>query len=179
MKYKVGDKVRIRSDLSTETLYPVYGWFARSVYEYVKKWLGKSMTISAVFVNGYHMKEDKRKALWKNEMIEGKVASMDIFELRDKVKAILKDLGIERGDSNLCSIACYSCPFNKYTLFSRCKTLMFLEYVEALEKLEYLNGLEKAVNNYTFKKDRVKEMTVDEVSEKLGYKVKIVGGSDD
>ena len=64
MKYKVGDKVRVRSDLKNSVLYG--GLYA--VDEMLKK---KIVTITSVHDNYYKVVEDDYK--WTDEMLEGLV----------------------------------------------------------------------------------------------------------
>ena len=67
MKYKVGDKVKIRADL-IEGEY--YGCEYFSCY--MKKFLGKVCTISDIYEDAYILKEDEEtwKWRWTDEMIE-------------------------------------------------------------------------------------------------------------
>lgn len=66
MKYKVGDKVRIRSDLKENTR---YGGeiFARDMAEY----LGKTVEIIKVLDDVYCIKGTEREWHWTDEMFEG------------------------------------------------------------------------------------------------------------
>ena len=66
MKYKVGDKVRIRRDLKT---LEVYG--DQLFVEQMEKYKGMSATISEVFSDTYYIKEDKGENWrWTEEMFE-------------------------------------------------------------------------------------------------------------
>ena len=66
MKYKVGDKVRIRRDLKT---LEVYG--DQLFVEQMEKYKGMSATISEVFSDTYYIKEDKGENWsWTDEMFE-------------------------------------------------------------------------------------------------------------
>lgn len=69
MKYKVGDKVRIRRDLKT---LKIYG--SQLFVERMEKYKGMQVTISEVFSDCYYIKEDKDENLsWTEEMFEGLV----------------------------------------------------------------------------------------------------------
>lgn len=66
MKYKVGDKVRVRKDLLIRTNYGDY-MFVSGMDDYK----GSVVTISDVFSNVYYIKEDKGKWGWTDELFEG------------------------------------------------------------------------------------------------------------
>ncbi len=70
MKYKVGDKVKIRKDLVAGEWYG-YEYFS----EYMKDFLGKVCTISHVDACTYFLEEDKEtwKWYWTDEMIERRI----------------------------------------------------------------------------------------------------------
>ena len=70
MKYKVGDKVRIRSDLKVGERYGDFD-FSKDM----KEFLGKQVTIEESFenFNSYDIKEDDYGFCWTDEMIECKV----------------------------------------------------------------------------------------------------------
>ena len=66
MKYKVGDKVRIRRDLM---IFERYG--SQTFVEQMEKYKGMSATISEVFSDTYYIKEDKGENWnWTDEMFE-------------------------------------------------------------------------------------------------------------
>lgn len=66
MKYKVGDKVRVRRDLRISTNYGDYT-FVSGMDDYK----GSVVTISDVFSNVYYIKEDKGKWGWTDGLFEG------------------------------------------------------------------------------------------------------------
>lgn len=70
MKYKVGDKVKIREDLIESE------WYGCEYFScYMKNFLGKVCTISDVYKDAYILKEDEEtwKWRWTDEMIEGRI----------------------------------------------------------------------------------------------------------
>ena len=77
MKYKVGDRVRIKSiDWYNENKSKSHGTVAcgGKYFDYdMREWCGKTMTIIAAHKTcySYIMKEDGRKYFWTDEMIEG------------------------------------------------------------------------------------------------------------
>ena len=84
LKYKVGDKVRIKSiDWYNENkasddeirCYPT--WFGKKQSE----WCNKIMTIIFVTQDYYRMSEDKGEYFWVDEMIEGLVEEEDVKDM--------------------------------------------------------------------------------------------------
>lgn len=68
MKYKVGDKVLIRSDLK---LYGIYGY--NSITQDMMEFVGKICTIQNVNKEDYNLVEDPKNYFWTDEMIAYKV----------------------------------------------------------------------------------------------------------
>lgn len=64
MKYKVGDKVKVRSDLKA---YEIYG--SNMLTKSMEKFAGKTVTISGVGITSYAI-EEMKVAYWTNEMLE-------------------------------------------------------------------------------------------------------------
>lgn len=64
MKYKVGDKVKVRSDLKA---YEIYG--SNMLTKSMEKFVGKTVTISDVGITGYAI-EEMGVAYWTDEMLE-------------------------------------------------------------------------------------------------------------
>lgn len=68
MKYKVGDKVRIRRDLM---IFEKYG--SQTFVKQMEKYKGMPATISEVFSDTYYIKEDKGENwYWTDDMFEAK-----------------------------------------------------------------------------------------------------------
>ena len=65
MKYKVGDVVKVRSDLKCGTPY-------NDIYfiEEMNELKGKVVHIAEIFENSYHIFEDYRRVYWNDEMLE-------------------------------------------------------------------------------------------------------------
>ena len=70
MKYKVGDKVLIRSDLIN---FENFGYY--SFVPDMEPYKGKICTIEAIDGTGYFLKEDGDKFFWTDEMIECRVGT--------------------------------------------------------------------------------------------------------
>lgn len=64
MKYKVGDKVKVRSDLKA---YEIYG--SNMLTKSMEKFAGKTVTISGVGITSYAI-EEMKVAYWTDEMLE-------------------------------------------------------------------------------------------------------------
>lgn len=88
MKYKVGDKVRVRSDLVVGENYKMKDE-VRSSCGFVtdmKKFCGRIVTIESIIGNKrYLLEEDVEKWLWVDEMFEG-LAEEPEFHVYDTVK---------------------------------------------------------------------------------------------
>lgn len=65
MKYKVGDKVRVRSDLKINEDYGLQAFVIE-----MSQYIGKVVTIQKTYSNKYNIKEDKGKWYWTDEMFE-------------------------------------------------------------------------------------------------------------
>lgn len=69
MKYKIGDKVKVRNDLKVLKRYGDYTFVER-----MEKYKGKLVTISEAFPGFYHIKEDKNEHWgWTEQMFESVV----------------------------------------------------------------------------------------------------------
>lgn len=64
MKYKVGDKVRVRRDLKA---YEIYG--SNMLTKSMEKFVGKTVTISGIGITSYTI-EEMEVAYWTDEMFE-------------------------------------------------------------------------------------------------------------
>jgi hypothetical protein len=65
MKYKVGDKVKIRSDLQVHKFYGPNEFTSP-----MREWLGQVVEINSIYQDSYLM-IDGRGYMWTDEMIEG------------------------------------------------------------------------------------------------------------
>jgi len=90
MKYKVGDRVKIKSWKEMEEKYGIdsdgdIDLPESSFVTNMKKYCGKVMTISDVddYFNEYHMKEDDGSWIWTNKMIKGLAIKITVIEYRE------------------------------------------------------------------------------------------------
>lgn len=92
MKYKVGDKVKVRSDLKA---YEIYG--SNMLTKNMEKFAGKTVTISGVGITSYAI-EEMKVAYWTDEMLE----PVEELTAEELVKII----------SNICEAhnECSKCP---------------------------------------------------------------------
>ena len=107
MKYKIGDKVKVRNDLKVQR----YG--DRTFVERMEKYKGKLVTISEEFPGIYHIKEDKNENWdWTDEMFEGLVEDELTAEEAIKIQA------------EMCSSmnSCVNCPIYKEKGDDNCKS---------------------------------------------------------
>lgn len=107
MKYKVGDKVRIRKDLM---IFERYG--KQTFIEQMEKYKGMPATISEVFSDSYHIKEDKGENWnWTDEMFEGLVEDELTAEEAIRLKIEMceemscSDCGMGKSNNNM-GISC-------------------------------------------------------------------------
>ena len=178
MKYKVGDKVRIVKEKKGPD------WNREGLMD---KWLGEIMTIESVKdFNYYKMKEDKGEWYWFERMIEGKVTEMTksdliagkhVVETRDGDKYLIFDseegkfmYGIYDGFMDL------ERYHEDLTRMSGDKSFDIMKVYE----LKYRTS-QNSIKAYSeqrltlvWEREEPKEMTMAELEEKLGYKVKIV-----
>lgn len=103
MKYKVGDKVRVRSDLEKNKGYG--GWYTS---EGMAKMRGEIVTIRGVGSSAYELEEND--LMWTDEMFEGLVEDELTVEEAIKIQA------------EMCSIPCGKCPISKEKGAYDCRT---------------------------------------------------------
>lgn len=97
MKYKVGDKVRVRSDLYDDGIYGGYDFS-----EEMERYKGKIVTIISTGRDYYETEEDDTKYAWTDEMFEGLKEEELTAEEAIKIQAemcrsvMCKDCAIEK-----------------------------------------------------------------------------------
>lgn len=108
MKYKVGDKVRVRRDLRIGTHYGAY--FASGMDDYK----GGVVTIWKTYSNCYCIEEDIGTWIWTDEMFDGLVGEELTAEEAIKIQA------------EMCrSIMCKDCEIDKFRYDSHCECAEF------------------------------------------------------
>lgn len=159
MKYKVGDKVKVRDDLTVNNNYGGNVYCGNMPF-----FKGKTVTIEAVtdlkYDKHYLITEDNGVYYWTDEMFE------DVDEIV-KFRAFLEEVANLDADgyekefamlSNIISRGYDSCHNDLYDY----------EYDEAV------NGLCNFYRTFTPKKEAKKKMTKAEIEAELGYKIEIV-----
>lgn len=165
MKYKVGDKVKVRDDLVIGNCYSYYAYCGNMV-----NFRGKTVTIKSVAYYFYRIEEDRQTSCWTDGMFEDdfeedeevststeaetakfrafleEVANLDADDY-DKEYAMLKDI--------------VDCGYNA-------------RYKDEYDYDEAVNGLCNFYRTFTPTKETKKKMTKAEIEDALGYKIEIV-----
>lgn len=116
MKYKVGDKVRVISGLVVDGAYGNWGFT-----EKMKKYKGKSVTISEVCQDYYRIKEDEEYGYYTDEMFE----SVEEMSAEEALKTY----------TEFCSEhSCNDCPIQKLDTTYCCPDIR-KEYPEDVVKV--------------------------------------------
>ena len=114
MKYKVGDKVKVRSDLKA---YEIYG--SNMLTKSMEKFAGKTVTISGVGITSYAI-EEMEVAYWTDEMLEPveEMSAEEAISLQSKICR----------ENN-----CTTCPIQKIPDCGDCEEYM-IEHPEEVVK---------------------------------------------
>lgn len=115
MKYKVGDKVKVRSDLKA---YEIYG--SNMLTKSMEKFAGKTVTISGVGITSYAI-EEMEVAYWTDEMLE-QVEEMSVEEA-------IRTLGEVCSDTD-----CWHCPIKEIDREHSC-TYIKISHPEEIVKI--------------------------------------------
>ena len=89
MKYKVGDKVKVREDLEVDKRYGT-----EEFIEEMEEYKGKIVTIDTVNEDDYYIEEDKQSWSWTEEMLEDEemIIGQVIDNLMNNPDIIIKNL---------------------------------------------------------------------------------------
>lgn len=117
MKYKVGDKVKVRSDLKA---YEIYG--SNMLTKSMEKFAGKTVTISDVGITSYAI-EEMGVAYWTDEMLEP-VEEMSAEEAIRLYAKMCKDNN------------CYACPVYEKSGECGCEEFAINHPEEVIESLK-------------------------------------------
>lgn len=162
MKYKTGDKVRVRKDLEE---YKRYG--CNTFVSDMKSFLGKKLTITRIDCHDYKVKENEWS--WTDEMFEDYLEMNiddlqfgDILSLRNGEKYVYAD-GHMYGEKG------------EYCGDARTVTVWYNKDLTQNEsdKNEDIIKVERS-GQVIYEREDVREMTVEEISKALGYEVKVV-----
>lgn len=182
-KFKVGDKVRVKNDLKTWRKYGDYTYTEgmRDMFD------GKVATIAQVDhgLKHYHLAGDIMCYCWTDEMLElaeeNQFAKADlkngmIIEHRDGDKYMVIDDRLVQ-EEGFFPLSDYNDDLtdNKYKKYDIVKV-----YKPITDRIFDTYDLFSTDNlDLIWEREEVKEMTVAEIEEKLGYKVKVISDKED
>lgn len=152
MKYKVGDKVKVRDDLMVGNCYGYYAYCGNMV-----NFRGKTVTIKTVAYDFYRIEEDRQTSCWTDGMFED--VNTEEAETA-KFRAFLEEVANLDADG-------YD---EEYATLKR-----ILEYGHdgGYDGYDYKECVDNLCNFYkTFTPK--KKMTKAEIEDALGYKIEIV-----
>ena len=158
MKFKVGDKVRLKKGLVIGRDYGgIYFMLPMKLFE------GKIFEIEFVDGKFYQLKEDKEKYSFSDEMLEPIKFTKSDLKDGDKITLRNGEVGIYTGDETYIDGLC-NCHINN-DLTNNGSRGSELDIVKVERPRKY-----KTV----YEREKVREMTVEEISKELGYEVKVV-----
>ena len=167
MKFKIGDKVRIRKDLKERDDFKEY------VTDNMEELAGKIVTITKAWENDgekYYIKEDMYNYIWSEDMIENfvKPSKEELFKM--PLGTIIKtdrdcnNVFVKVGENDFCNDDVdhiESCYVND-DLSLECFSNKIIEIQEPSYRTIYKAD------------EEVKEMTIAEIEKELGYPIKVV-----
>ena len=168
MKFKVGDKVRIRKDLKEGHDYKLY------VNDDMEELAGEIVTITEVYGDcdtEYEINEDTGENSWTEDMFEGLaiITKEELFKMPigTKITTDLEEnnIFVKVGENDFCNNDC------DHIEYDNIKEDLSLDYYEEGKIIEIQEP------NYTtiYKEDKqVKEMTIAEIEKELGYPIKVI-----
>lgn len=178
MKYKVGDKVKVRSDLKEDTMYG-----GQTFVDCMVKYMGKIMTVKQVYGKCYSLEEDGEKWAWTDEMFEGLSKSMlepcMLVKLRNGELAYVVNtkngLCLLDERKNWINIQDYDDELYYQVGKNECFDIMEIyDLTELAHESMKISIVDRILLQK--RKEEVKKMTVAEIQEALGYKIEIVEG---
>ena len=164
MKFKVGEKVKIKKNLKEGYDFKCY------VADEMEKFKGKTVTIYSVNSEAYRIEEDNMRWDWTEDMFEGLaiITKEELFKMPigTKITTDLEEnnIFVKVGENDFCNNDC---------------DLIEYDNIKEDLSLDYYEGkiIEIQEPNYTiiYKEDKqVKEMTIAEIEKELGYPIKVV-----
>ena len=165
MKYKIGDKVRVRQwdDMAKEfgesfgSIDIPHFYFSRSM----EKYCGEVVTIEKAYTCSYHIKEDEEHWYWTDEMFENVYyccadkITKDLQEAYDKVfKSILPTKIVKHNDA-----------LDAYTRLLKGENKITAEETEEMMKENTIAEAKKRVHQ----KDEDHLKRVEKIQKKIGY----------
>ena len=173
MKFKVGDKVRVRKDLVVGNRYGGYLFVGD-----MGTLMGEIVAIDGVYDMHYNIDKDDACYCWADEMFEPNKVTFTKVDLKDGMV-----VEYQNGDRRMVLGDKLIADFGFAFLNSFTDTLEGIKYNDMIIDKVYKSTAHTLVNyfkdyNLTLiwerpKEEPVKEMTVAEIEKELGYKVKI------
>ena len=158
MRFKVGDKVRLKKGLVIGRDYGgIYFMLPMKLFE------GKILEIEFVDGKFYQLKEDKEKYSFSDEMLEPIKFTKSDLRYGDKLTLRNGKVGIYTGDETYIDGLCNCHINNDLTNNGSCGSELDIVKVERPRKYKTV-----------YEREKVREMTVEEISKELGYEVKVV-----
>lgn len=160
MKYKVGDKVKVRDDLVVGSCYGYYAYCGDMV-----NFRSKIVTIKTVAYDFYRIEEDRQTSCWTDGMFED-VNENDVDDNDEtetaKFRAFLEEVA--------------DCRSNEYM-----EEYLWLSYIMGIDDVNNDKKMDETIDNlcdfyrtFTPTKETKKKMTKAEIEDALGYKIEIV-----
>lgn len=169
MKYKVGDKVKIREDLKEGTNFKEY------VTDKMERLAGTIVTIERVsegLFKGYEINKDNGSCLWSEDMFESikKPTKEEILEM--PLGTIIKTDEKEHNTYVKVEKNKFSNDYNDYIYEDDINEDLSLDYNTVdIKIIEIQEPTYEAI----YKADEeIKEMTIAEIEEELGYPIKVI-----
>ena len=164
MKFKVGDKVRIKKDLSIDKTYGI------TVVSSMEKYAGRIMTVSRITNFGYRLKEDNEEWHWSEDTMEIVTKPTKEELLKMPLGTIIKtdkeghNIFVKVGENDFCNDDCNhtGAGYINDDLSLECFGNKIIEIQEPTYETIYKADTE------------VKEMTIAEIEKELGYPIKVI-----
>lgn len=183
MKFKVGDRVRVRKGLVDGQEYDGQKFMGD-----MKKFIGEIVTIESVYSDYYHIKEENNEYnsclwswRWTDNMFESKIINFTKSDLKDGMVVEYRDGGraLVLGGWLFDETSCLLIE-NFNDNFENCydgKNSVDKVYTSNAPSLsEYFdNNMLKLI----WKRNPVKKMTIAEIEKELGYKIEIVSDKEE
>lgn len=167
MKFKIGDKVRIRKDLKEGDN------FKLSVTDDMEELKGKIVTITEAWENDggrYSINKDLHNYTWTEDMFEGLaiITKEELFKMPigTKITTDLEEnnIFVKVGENDFCNNDC------DHIEYDNIKEDLSLDYYEGK-----IIEIQEPTYEIIYKEEaEVKEMTIAEIEKELGYPIKIV-----
>lgn len=167
MKYKVGDRVRIRKDLKDDERYG-----RNYADEDMEEMAGQIVTITYENNNHYEIKEDENEHWWTDEMFEGyvKPTKEELFAM--PLGTIIKtdeeeqNIFVKVGKEDFCNNNCDHIEIDDVNDDLSIRANFYCTKILEIQEPTY---------NTIYKYEtEVKEMTISEIEKELGYPIKVV-----